>query len=43
MAILELDAWKMGAMCGHAFGLPPGIKDGPCLAPSSPPETPEPT
>ncbi|KAL0133390.1 hypothetical protein PUN28_000849 [Cardiocondyla obscurior] len=30
-------------MCGHALGLPPGIKDGPYLAPSSPPLTPLPT
>ena len=27
----------------HAFGEPPGIRDGPYLAPSSPPETPDPT
>ena len=30
-------------MCGHAAALPPGISDGPVSAPSSPPETPEPT
>lgn len=33
----------MFLMCGHAFGFPPGIKDGPYLAPSSPPLTPLPT
>jgi len=30
-------------MLGHASGLPPGISEGPYLAPSSPPDTPEPT
>lgn len=35
--------WKIGLICGHALGLPPGIKDGPYLAPSSPPLTPLPT
>jgi len=31
------------AMAGQAAGLPPGIRLGPFLAPSSPPETPVPT
>lgn len=30
-------------MYGQAFGFPPGINDGPYRAPSSPPDTPEPT
>lgn len=30
-------------MKGHASELPPGINEGPYLAPSSPPETPVPT
>lgn len=33
----------MSLICGQAFGFPPGINDGPYRAPSSPPDTPEPT
>lgn len=36
-------AWKMLFILGHASGLPPGISEGPYLAPSSPPDTPDPT
>ena len=36
-------AWKMGLTNGHAAGEPPGIREGPFSAPSSPPETPQPT
>jgi hypothetical protein len=36
-------AWKIGLMCCHAAALPPGINEGPVSAPSSPPDTPEPT
>ena len=36
-------ACKNGRTKGHASGEPPGIKAGPCKAPSSPPLTPEPT
>src|SRR5271170_6903900 len=36
-------AWNISFTCGHAAGFPPGIIDGPNLAPSSPPETPVPT
>lgn len=35
--------WKMFLRSGQAFGFPPGISDGPYRAPSSPPDTPEPT
>ena len=35
--------WRMSLMCGHASGLPPGMMDGPYRAPSSPPDTPDPT
>ena len=40
---LAATAWKIGLMWGQAAGEPPGISDGPCRAPSSPPETPLPT
>ena len=33
----------MGLMCGHALGEPPGMREGPYRAPSSPPLTPLPT
>merc|ERR1719430_2925483 len=36
-------AWKIGLIAGQAAGLPPGIREGPYLAPSSPPDTPDPT
>eukprot|EP00732_Lithocolla_globosa_P004465 Lithocolla_globosa_v1_NODE_4130_length_1504_cov_17.396135.p2 type:complete len:129 gc:universal NODE_4130_length_1504_cov_17.396135:988-1374(+) len=36
-------AWKIGLTCSHASFVPPGMIEGPCRAPSSPPETPEPT
>ena len=36
-------AWNIGLMAGQADGLPPGMREGPYLAPSSPPDTPEPT
>jgi len=32
-----------GFKISHASGLPPGMSDGPNRAPSSPPDTPEPT
>jgi len=35
--------WKISLIAGHALSEPPGMSDGPCRAPSSPPETPEPT
>ncbi len=41
--IQKLLTWKMSLMCGQASGFPPGMSDGPYLAPSSPPETPDPT
>src|SRR5436189_128194 len=33
-------ATQIGLMSSHDFGSPPGMSDGPNLAPSSPPETP---
>ena len=35
-------AFQIGSNCDHASRSPPGIKDGPKRAPSSPPDTPEP-
>ena len=35
-------AWKMGLTDGHPSSAPPGMIDGPYLAPSSPPLTPQP-
>lgn len=36
-------AWKIVLMCGQASTFPPGMSEGPFLAPSSPPDTPDPT
>ncbi len=38
----EID-WKISLTAGHASSEPHGIIEGPFNAPSSPPETPEPT
>ena len=35
--------WNISLINGQAAELPPGINDGPYRAPSSPPETPDPT
>ena len=40
---VEIDIRKISLMWGQAASEPPGINEGPFLAPSSPPETPEPT
>ena len=42
VAMVAQNTWKMFFTCGQASSAPPGIKDGPYLAPSSPPLTPQP-
>ena len=42
-ATLAAIPWKIGLTAGQASTSPPGMIDGPLRAPSSPPETPEPT
>ena len=39
----QIFTWNISFMNGQAAEFPPGISDGPYLAPSSPPDTPEPT